>query len=318
MRDGRTLVGLGMASATYPTRRSPSSARAQMMADGTVLVQSGTQDIGTGTYTIMTQIAADTLGLPPDKVRFELGDTTLPETPVSGGSQTAASTGSAVFLAAQALRDKIVRMAAQDPASPLHGLPEAEIDAGGGRLFARADSGKGESYSAILGRQSMPVVEAHVDAKPGDEQQQYSMHAFGAHFAEVRVDPDLGEIRVARFVGVFGAGRILNAKTARNQFMGAITWGIGMGLMEQTHHDPRWGRVMNADLAEYHVPVNADVPDIEVHFLDERDPHVNPIGVKGIGEIGIVGVPAAIANAVFHATGKRVRDLPITLDKILQ
>ena len=208
-------------------------------------------------------------------------------------------------------------MAIGDAASPLHGASEADINVENGRLFLKTDATKGETYAAILNRHGLSNIEASVDAKPGSEQQEFSMHAFGAQFAEVHVDLDLGQVRVARYVGVFGAGRILNAKTARNQFMGAITMGIGLALMEQTLMDPRYGQIMNADLAEYHVPVNADIPDIDIVFLDEVDPHVNPIGVKGIGEIGIVGAPAAIANAVYHATGRRVRDLPITVEKLL-
>jgi xanthine dehydrogenase YagR molybdenum-binding subunit len=317
MRDGHTLIGYGMATATYPTNRSPASAIARLNADGTAVFQSGSQDIGTGTYTVMTQIAADALGLPPEQIQFQLGDTQLPPTPTSGGSQTAASVGSAVLLAGQALRGKLIQLAIADRASPLYGTNEAEIVASNGRLMLRTDSQRGEAFVTLLGRHNLPQLEARVDAAPGPEKEQYAMHSFGAHFAEVRVDPDLGVIRVSRFVGVFGAGRILNAKTARNQFMGGITWGISMALMEDTLMDPRYGRVVNADLAEYHVPVHADIPPLDITFLDEVDPYVNPVGIKGIGEIGIVGVPAAIANAVYHATGKRIRQLPITLDKLL-
>lgn len=317
MRDGRMLVGYGMATATYPTNRSAASARARLMADGTAVVQSGSQDIGTGTYTVMTQVAADAIGLPPERIQFQLGDTDLPPTPVSGGSQTAASVGSAVLLAGQALRSKLIALAVADRESPLYGASESEITARRGGIFLKNDGARGEDYTTLLTRHNLPQIEARVDAAPGDEKNKYAMHAFGAHFAEVRVDPDLGTVRVSRYVGVFAAGKILNAKTARNQFMGGITWGISMALMENTLMDPHTGRIMNADLAEYHVPVNADIPPLDVTFLDEVDPYVNPVGVKGIGEIGIVGAPAAIANAVYHATGKRIRDLPITLDKLL-
>jgi len=317
MRDGNMLVGYGMATATYPTNRSPASARARLMADGTAIVQSGSQDIGTGTYTVMTQVAADAIGLPPERVQFQLGDTDLPPTPTSGGSQTAASVGSAVLLAGQALRSRLVQLAIGDRQSPLFGMSESEIVAHNGGIFLKSDGRRGEEFTALLARNGLPQLEARVDAAPGDEKTKYAMHSFGAHFVEVRVDPDLGQIRVARYTGVFGAGRILNAKTARNQFMGGITWGISMALMENTLIDPRTGRPMNADLAEYHVPVHADIPALDVTFVDEVDPYVNPVGVKGIGEIGIVGAPAAVANAVYHATGRRIRDLPITLDKLL-
>jgi len=317
MRDGRMLVGYGMATATYPTNRSAASAKARLMADGTAIVQSGSQDIGTGTYTVMSQVAADAIGLPVDRVQFQLGDTDLPPTPNSGGSQTAASVGSAVLLAGQALRTKLIQLAIGDRESPLFGVSESDIATRSGGIYLKNDSTRGEDYTTLLKRNRLPQIEARVDAAPGEEKNKYAMHAFGAHFAEVKVDPDLGTVRVARYVGVFAAGKILNAKTARNQFMGGITWGISMALMENTLMDPRTGRIMNADLAEYHVPVHADIPALDVTFVDEVDPYVNPVGVKGIGEIGIVGAPAAVANAVYHATGKRVRDLPITLDKLL-
>ncbi|MBV9851986.1 MAG: xanthine dehydrogenase family protein molybdopterin-binding subunit, partial [Armatimonadetes bacterium] len=314
--DGKR-VGLGMATATYPTRRSPASALARLLPDGTAYVQAGSQDIGTGTYTVMTQVAADALGLPPNQVRFELGDTDMPQTPVSGGSQTAASTGSAVRAAGLAARQRAIQMAVADTSSPLYGIAEADVDVQEGRLVSRSDPARGETYAALMARQKLPGIEARTQARPGDERNEYSMHSFGAVFAEVHVDPELGEIRLARLVGAYGVGNRLNAKTARSQLIGGVVYGIGMALLEQTVPDTRYGRVMNADLAEYHVPVNADVPDIDVLFVDEEDYHINPLGIKGIGEIGITGVCAALANAVYHATGKRVRNLPITLDKVL-
>jgi xanthine dehydrogenase YagR molybdenum-binding subunit len=274
-REGNDLVGFGMATATYPSHRSPAEARVTLNADGTALVQCGTQDIGTGAYTVFTQVAAETLGMPVDKVHFELGDSRLPLSPNSGGSQTTASVASAVYAACQ---DALAKR--------------------------RAIGGTA-------------TVEGFAHAEAGPETEAYSMHAFGAQFAEVHVDADLGRVRVTRFVGAFAAGRILNAKTARSQYLGGITWGIGQALMEHTRHDTRSGRVMNANLAEYLVPVNADIPAIDVHIVPEADPHVNPVGVKGIGEIGIVGVAAAIANAVYNATGVRVRELPITPDKLV-
>jgi xanthine dehydrogenase YagR molybdenum-binding subunit len=273
-RNGK-LVGMGMATASYPAWRSDASAYMRMNEDGTVLVQSGTQELGTGAYTVFTQLTAQVLGIPVERVTFQLGDTNFPRAPISAGSQTSAAVGNAVYLAACKLRD---------------------------RLRERRDSAP---------------IEVHANAEPADSEEQYSTHAFGAQFAEVEVDPDFAEVRVARHTGVFACGRVLNAKTARSQLMGGITWGIGMALMEATIADTRTGRVMTANLVDYHVPVNADVPPIDVHLLEEVDKHVNPIGVKGIGEIGITGVAAAIANAVFHATGKRVRDLPITPEGLL-
>jgi xanthine dehydrogenase YagR molybdenum-binding subunit len=291
MRDGDLLVGLGMSTATYPAKRLPAQAVARLIADGTIVVQAATHELGTGTYTSMTQVAADALGVPAERIRFELGDTDFPENPISAGSMTAASTGSAVHATAQALREHVASLA----------VDLRDVDA-----CKKLVSDRGEP------------VEARGAAKPGPEQQQYSQHSFGAVFAEVRVDPDLGQIRVARIVGAYGAGRILNAKTARSQMIGGIVYGLAMALHEHTAIDPRTGRYLNADLSEYLVPVNADVPDIDVILVDEHDPHVNPIGVKGIGEIGTTGVAAAIANAVYHATGVRVRELPITLDRVLR
>ena len=282
LRDRDTLIGWGMATSVYPTHRSPASAVARLLPDGSVLVEAGTQDLGTGTYTIMTQVAADALGLPPSRVTFRLGDTRFPETPVSGGSPTAASVGSAGHAAATALREQVARLGIRDWRPP-----------------------------------AGQAVEARGEARPGEEEHRYAMYAFGAQFAEVRVDAALGTLRVSRMVGVFDGGRILNAKTARSNLAGGMVWGVGMALHEHTIFDERLGRVVNNNLAEYHVPVNADIPAREVLFVDGVDPQANPIGVKGLGELGITGAAAAIANAVHHATGKRVRDLPITVERLL-
>ncbi|HKW46721.1 MAG TPA: xanthine dehydrogenase family protein molybdopterin-binding subunit [Gemmatimonadaceae bacterium] len=316
MRDGEWLVGVGMATATYPARRLPASAEVCLYADGRVIVKAASHDLGTGTYTILTQLAADALGVAIDCVSVELGDTNLPPNPISAGSMTVASTGSAVHLAAMAARYKLVELAVSDPDSPLYGTRHEDIVIEEGCLTARG-SECGEAMQTLLARHGGQPIEGRAEAKPGDETQQYSMHSFGAVFVEVRVDPDLGTIRIAKVVGAYGAGRVLNPKTARSQMIGGITFGIGMALMEHTVTDLRSGRYVNADIAEYHIPVHADVPPIEILFVDERDPHVDPIGAKGIGEIGMTGVAAAIANAVYHATGLRVRDLPITLDRLL-
>jgi xanthine dehydrogenase YagR molybdenum-binding subunit len=317
MRAGEKLVGLGMATATYPAYRSPASARARILADGTAVVSSGSQELGTGTYTVMTQVAADALGMAVENVRFELGDTALPNAPVSGGSQSVASVAPAVQAAAIAARLKLVRMALADDASPLFGAQIEDVTIDNGWLANRNDPARREPMAAVIGRNGGQPVEASMDAKPGDEREKFSHQSFGAVFAEVHVDPDLGEIRVQRIVASYGVGRLLNRKTGYSQLMGGIVWGIGLALMEETEIDPRYGRPVNANLAEYHVPVNADVGAIDIIVLDEDDPHINSIGAKGIGEIGITGVGAAIANAVYHATGKRIRDLPITLDKIM-
>ncbi|MDQ6633460.1 MAG: xanthine dehydrogenase family protein molybdopterin-binding subunit, partial [Gemmatimonadota bacterium] len=316
-RDGRWLIGSGMATATYPARQSPANATARIFPDGRVLVRAGTQEIGCGTYTVMTQIAADALGLSPDRVRFELGETTMPENPASTGSVTASSTGSAVNEAATQLRKKLVQLAITDPQSPVHGAAESDVRVMNGWLSLTGGSGRAEDYASLVTRLGAQPIEVTASTHAGPDAQQYSMHSFGAVFAEVRVDEELGEIRVSRVVTAHDVGRVLNAKTAKSQIIGGVVWGIGQALLEETSVDRRTGRYLNADLAEYHVPVNADVGAIDVSFVEVADAHVNPIGVKGAGEIGITGVGAAIANAVYHATGVRVRDLPITLDKVV-
>jgi xanthine dehydrogenase YagR molybdenum-binding subunit len=287
MRDGRWLIGWGMATATYPMNYAPASASARVLPDGTAEVTSAASDMGPGTWTSMTQVAAEALGLPIERVKFILGDTRLPRAPVHGGSMTMASVGSAVQAACRRVReDALARGGAND-------LTDA------------------------MRRIGQPV-EASADVKPGDESQRFSMHAFGAVFVEVAVDPDLGETRVRRIVGTYGAGRIVNPKTTRSQCIGGMIGGIGMALMEHSVVDARNGRVPNANFAEYAVPVHADAPPLmDVTFVEEHDPHVNPLGVKGVGEIALVGVAPAITNAIFHATGKRIRELPVTPDKLL-
>ncbi|HTB12260.1 MAG TPA: xanthine dehydrogenase family protein molybdopterin-binding subunit [Bryobacteraceae bacterium] len=312
MREGHTLIGWGMATAVYPARRSPASALARLNPDGTFLVEAGSQDVGGGTYTIMTQIAADALRVPVQAVTFKLGDTRYPETPVSGGSQTAATAGTAVREAGEALRQKIFDLTMSDPNFAQSGATVADMRIAGGNVTVR---GKSKAIRELVG--SQPYIEAQASTKQNEDTKQYSMFSFGAQFAEVRVDADLGQVKVSRMVGAFGAGTILNAKTARSQFMGGMIWGISFALLEHTAYDERLGRIVNNNLAEYHVPTNADVGQIDVLWVEEPDTHVSPMGAKGIGEIGITGSAAAVANAVYHATGKRVRDLPITPEKVL-
>ncbi len=286
MRDGRWLIGWGMAGATYPMNYAPASAMARLLPDGTAEVMSAASDMGPGTWTSMTQVAAETLGLPIERVKFMLGDTRLPRAPVHGGSLTMASVGSAVQAACRTAREQaLARGGANDVADAMRRIGQP--------------------------------VEVLADVKPGDESQRFSMHAFGAVFVEVAVDPDLGETRVRRIVGAYGAGRIVNPKTTRSQCIGGMIGGIGMALMEHSVVDGRNGRIPNANFAEYAVPVHADAPPLmDVIFVEEHDPHVNPLGVKGVGEIAMVGVAPAITNAIFHATGKRIRELPVTPDKL--
>jgi xanthine dehydrogenase YagR molybdenum-binding subunit len=317
-RDGRSLVGFGVATATRPSRQQPASARARVLADGRAIVQAGTQDIGTGTYTIMTQIAADALALALGDVRFELGDTAFPETPPSVGSFTAASTGPAVHHACLALRSKLIERAVRDPASPLHGLSADAVEAEDGALVARGDRKRRDGYAAIVARAGLPELSVELRTEASKERDAYSVHGFGAVFARVLVDEELGEVRLDRLVGAFAAGRILNPKTARSQLIGGMVWGIGQALYEHSVRDARTARMVTRDLADYHVPVHADVPDLEVLLVPEEDPHVSELGAKGLGELSTPGVAAAIANAIYHATGMRVRDLPITLDKLIK
>jgi xanthine dehydrogenase YagR molybdenum-binding subunit len=265
----------------------------------------------------MQQVAAQALGLPVERVKPELGDSAMPHAPVSGGSQSAASVMPAVAAAAQAARDQLVAAALGLSDGPFRGLAAQDITVENGALQAKSDPTRRIAHEEVLRRAGRDAIEATQSAEPGPEKKQYAMHAFGAHFAEVRVDPDLGEVRVTRYVGAFAAGHPLNAKTARSQMIGGIVYGLGMGLFEETMVDARTGRIVNANVAEYLMPVHADVPPIDIILVDEEDPHVNSLGIKGMGELPMVGAAAAVANAVFHATGKRVRDYPIRVDKLL-
>jgi xanthine dehydrogenase YagR molybdenum-binding subunit len=317
LRDGHWLVGLGCASATRPAKRSPCAARVRITADGRALVSSSTSEIGCGNYTVMAQVAADALGLPVDKVRFELGDTSLPEAPISAGSMTMESVGSAIDAACAEARKQLIAKTIADPDSPLHGAASDDVVIEDGWLRARSGSGKRDNVAVLLSRLGGAPVVADGSSKAGDEEKQFSMNSFGAVFAEVHVDRDLGIVRVPRIVGRFGAGRIINAKTAHSQLLGGVVWGLGMALTEESVLDPRSGRFVNGNLAEYHVMVNADIADIDLAFVDEVDPHVNSLGAKGLGEVSMTGVTGAVANAIYNATGRRIRDLPITLDKLI-
>lgn len=317
MREGNTLIGWGVATATYPANRSEASAVARILPDGTAMVASGTQDLGTGTYTIMTQVAADALGFPPDFVRFALGDSSLPKAPVSGGSQSAASVSPAVRAASLQARDQLIAMALADQGSPVAGLAREDVTVNNGWVVSLSNPERRDPAAAVIARNGGKAIEAMATTRPGDEKKQAAFHSFGAVFAEVHVDAELGIIRVPRIVGVYDVGTLLNRKTAHSQLMGGIVWGVGSALMEKSELDARYGRYTNANLAEYHVPVNADIGTLDIAFVEHPDPLINPLGARGIGEIGITGVAGALGNAVYHATGIRVRDLPITLDTLL-
>jgi xanthine dehydrogenase YagR molybdenum-binding subunit len=314
MRDAGDLVGWGVATGVWDAFQMPITVRIVLSANGHAEVACATSDIGTGTYTIMAQVAADMLGLPLENISIKLGDSSLPQSPVEGGSWIAASVSNAIATTADAVRDELLRLAKQMPGSPLANAAPDEVALADGQLVSKRDASRSVSIADAMRHSAVDRIGEEKTTSPSeDTARAHNTHA--AVFAEVKVDEQLGVIRVTRVVSAVAAGRILNTKTASSQILGSVAWGIGMALHEETLIDHRVGRIMNANIAEYHVPVNADIHDIKVILVDEPDDS-NPLGIKGLGEIGIVGVAAAIANAVYHATGKRVRDLPITLDKL--
>jgi xanthine dehydrogenase YagR molybdenum-binding subunit len=372
-KEGKYLVGYGMATATYPANRSKATVRLKLYKEGNAVAACCTQDIGTGTYTVMAQVMADALGLPIDNCEFKLGDTAYPQGPNSGGSQTMATAGPAVRAAALTVKSKVIKLAVADKKSPLYNQTEDAINVDNGRLFVANDLSKGETYSQILSRAKLPLIETEITtdvstretqksepnstAKQGgnsqgggqgqqkNNQQQsggeqggskdesknnpfvkedqdvdrsnISFHSFGAHFVKVLVDPMTGMVKVDKVSSAMDVGKILNEKTAKSQIMGGAIFGIGMALMENTVYDENTGRIVTKDLAEYLVPVHADMPTFDVMFTDVKDPYISPVGARGAGEIGITGITAAIVNAVYNATGKRIRELPITPDKLI-
>ncbi|HEY7297503.1 MAG TPA: xanthine dehydrogenase family protein molybdopterin-binding subunit [Xanthobacteraceae bacterium] len=315
MRDGNDLVGWGMATGIWEAFQLPASAKAVLTGNGSLEIASATADIGPGTYTMMTQIAAEMLGLPLDHVTARLGDSALPDAPVEGGSFTTSSVGSAICAACRAVQAELLRLAQRDSNSPLAGASLDDVTFADGRVRRR--DGREMLLTDAMRAGNADRIEREASAGP-NQKSKFSHYTHSAVFAEVKIDEELRIVRVTRVVSAVAAGRILNPKIAGSQILGAVVGGIGMALHEETVTDHRFGRFMNHNLAEYHVPVNADVDAIDVIFVSERDDEINPLGVKGVGEIGIVGTAAAIANAIYHATGKRIRDLPITVDKLLR
>jgi xanthine dehydrogenase YagR molybdenum-binding subunit len=315
MCDGSELVGWGMATGVWEALQMPTAARIVLGANGHAEVSCSASDIGTGTYTILAQVAADALGLPIGNISIKLGDSTLPQAPVEGGSWTAASASHAVVTTAEQVRRELLKLAKAMKDSPLADARLEDVMLADGKIVSKKDSSRAVLIADAMRNGSVERIEKE-ETNSFKEDSKYARNTHSAIFAEVKIDEQIGIIRVTRIVNAVAAGRILNTKTAHSQVMGSVVWGIGMALHEETLFDHRFGRIMNANIAEYHVPVNADVHDIDVIFVDEPDDIINPMGIKGLGEIGIVGVAAAIANAVYHATGKRVRDLPITLDKL--
>jgi xanthine dehydrogenase YagR molybdenum-binding subunit len=312
------LVGWGMGTATFPALMFQAEARAVVRSDGSGVMETGAHDMGQGAWTAFAQIAADGLGLELEQLEFRAGTSDLPDAGIAGGSSHTATAGMAIHQAGAAVIAKLADLATTDQRSPLFGAGNAGVVARGGRLFRRDDETRSESYVDILGRAGLAQIEARgTGAADPAAQSAYAMHAHGAVFAEVKVDPDLGQIRVTRLVGAFAAGRVINPRLVRSQIFGGMIWGMSFALHEEAVIDRRSGRILNANLAEYHVPVNADVPQMEALMIDEHDPHVNALGIKGVGEIGITGSAGAVANAVWHATGIRVRRFPIRIEDLI-
>ncbi len=334
MRDGDWLIGWGCATAVYPTHIGVASVRVRLLPNGEVRVQTAAHDLGTGAYTVIGQMAAERLGLPLSAVKVELGDSNLPPAPVAGGSVTTASVCSAVLQACDAIREKLFRAASTANEGPLAGRAPAELDLTDGR--AVATDGASEALDAVMNRLGQGAIEEYAEYRPpgsdpdvvrklyagkapltGGSHGGKMMYALGAEFVEVRVHARTREVRAPRAVGAFAGGRIMNTRTAHSQLMGGMIWGIGSALHEATEIDPREARYLNDNIAEYLIPVNADVAQIDVILVPEVDSEVNPAGVKGLGELGNVGTAAAVANAVYHATGKRIRNLPIRIEDLL-
>jgi len=317
MGDGRFFIGQGMAAAIYTHWRWPAKARVTLNRDATALVEAGSHDLGTGTYTVMQQVAADTLGLSLEKVTVRLGDTRLPASHASIGSATMANAGASVMLAAKAVRDQVVELAIKGKDAPFAGAQTEDVIVTEGTL-ALAGKNLNVTYAELLARNELQTVAGNGDYDPVEEAMgPKAIFSFGAVFAEAMVDSDLGTVRLSRVVGAYDAGRIINPKTARSQAIGGIIWGVGQALLEQSETDPGTGRFVNRNYSGYLVPTNADIPELEILFVGEFDEEASPLGTKGLGELTAVSVAPAIANAVYHATGKRIRDLPITIEKLL-
>ncbi len=317
-QDG-LLVGWGVGTATFPALMFQAQAKALLNQDGSGIMEIGAHDMGQGAWTALAQIAADGLGLGIDQVDFRSGNSDLPDAGIAGGSAHTATAGMAIHNAGADVIAKLADLATNDNRSPLFGAGNAGVIARGGRLLRRDDESRSESYADILGRAGLAAIEGRgQSAADPAEQTNYAMHAHGAVFAEVKVDPDLGQMRVTRVIGAFAAGRIINPRMVDSQLRGGMIWGVSFALHERAVMDARSGRPMNANLGEYHIPVNADVPSIEAIVVEETDSHVNALGIKGVGEIGITGTAGAVANAVWHATGIRVRQFPITLDRLIE
>ena len=317
LRDGEWQIGYGMSTGTFNAFRWEASARAMLNTDGSLEVQSAVTDIGPGTGTALTMIAHNVLGVPLGKIKVKYGDTSLPKAPTQGGSAIVSAVGSAVFDACTAVKTALVELATR-PGDPLAGVAVGDMTVDNGMLYATANPDKKVAVADLMRSNKLTVIDKTKESKGGPELEKYSMYSFSVHFVQVRVNPLTGVVRVTKAVSVADSGRIISPKTADSQMIGGVTGGIGMALTEEAIIDHRFGRFVNNNLADYHVAVHADVPAIETIMIDKPDPIINPMGAKGMGEIALIGFAGAVANAVFNATGQRVRDLPITPDKIMQ
>jgi xanthine dehydrogenase YagR molybdenum-binding subunit len=313
-RDGDWLIGHGMATSIYPAHRNRATAKVRLQADGTAVVSSATQDLGTGTWTVLAITGSEMLGLPIEKVKVQLGDSGLPPAPVSGGSQSVASVTPAIKAASESVKQKLIQLATGNKKSPFVGLKSEQVSYENGRLVGE---GHTIGFGEILDLMERGAVEATESVAPGDEEKRFAFHSFGSQFCELKVNRWTGEVRVLRMTSVMDIGTVVNATAARSQIMGGMVFGIGMALLEGSRLEAKNGRFANANIAEYLVPTNADVPAMDIHFLNIPDLAFNPLGARGIGEIGITGTPAAIGNAVFNATGIRVRDFPIYPERLI-
>jgi xanthine dehydrogenase YagR molybdenum-binding subunit len=312
------LTGWGVGTATFPALMFQAAARAEIRADGSGVVEIGAHDMGQGAWTALAQIAADGLSLEMDRLEFRSGRSDLPDAGIAGGSGHTATAGNAIYSATGAAIAALADIAMRDDKSPLFGAGNEGVVSRSGYLYRRDDESRGESYAAILTRAGRTSVEGRGQGAPDQAvMEKYAGHSHGAVFAEVKVDPELGQVRVTRLVGAFAAGRVINPRMVESQYLGGMIWGVSFALHEEAIMDARTGRPMNGNLAEYHVPVNADIPSVEAILVEEHDPYINALGIKGVGEIGITGTAGAIVNAIWHATGVRVRAMPVTLDKLL-
>jgi xanthine dehydrogenase YagR molybdenum-binding subunit len=319
MTKGKEILGLGMATCTWPATRHNAEVRVSLLADGTVRASCATQDVGTGTYTVFAEIISDRTGVPLDKIRVQLGDTAMPPGPTSGGSAATATVIPAIAKATDQAVESLLKVAALTAGSPFEKVDPKSLKMTGGRVHKEGDRAEsGTPFPDILKLRKLSGLDGQVKTEAPPEAKQFSMHSFGAHFCEVAFDPEIARLRISRWLTVIDGGRMINMKTSRNQILGAIVMGVGMAMFEETIYDPRNGKPVNNNFADYIVPVNADIPELDCIFLDYPDTKLNEYGARGIGEIGLTGCASAVTSAVYHATGVRVRELPVRIENLLK